>query len=109
MCNTEWSIEGANVVCRQLGYDGAAAAPRNADFGQGRGAVWLDKVQCTGNESSLVECAYLGIGVNCRHWFDVGAACMPKGYNITIVFQDLKARRKKRDSSPKPSKTVAIV
>lgn len=61
----------------------------------------MNKVQCTGSESSLVECTHLGMGVNCGHWFDVGAACMPKGYNITIVFQDLKARRKKKGFQPK--------
>ena len=51
VCGTHWDIKEANVVCRQLGFQGAVAAANSAsDFS------FMYSVQCDGNEASLMEC-----------------------------------------------------
>ncbi|PFX14302.1 Deleted in malignant brain tumors 1 protein [Stylophora pistillata] len=78
ICGHYWDLQDADVVCRQLGYDGAISAPRNAIFGQGIGPIWLDNVQCVGNETSITQCNYRGWGVHyCRHNQDAGVVCRP--------------------------------
>ena len=48
----------------------------SAHYGQGSGPIWLDNVQCTGRETSILECRSSTIGVNnCGHWNDVGIVC----------------------------------
>ena len=45
-------------------------------YGQGSGLIWLDDVQCTGHERSILDCRANTIGVNsCRHRDDVGIVC----------------------------------
>ena len=39
ICHTHWSIDDANVVCRELGYARAIAAPGYGAFGRGTGPV----------------------------------------------------------------------
>lgn len=57
---------------------GAVAFP-NAKYGQGVGAVYLDHVDCSGNESNLTQCSHDGIGVvQCDHKDDAGVRCIGK-------------------------------
>ncbi len=35
VCDHEWGMEDAKVVCRQLGFTGARSAPRRSLFGGG--------------------------------------------------------------------------
>ena len=49
-----------------------------ASFGEGIGRIWLDNVQCTGTERSLINCVANSSGVNsCTHAQDVGVRCEP--------------------------------
>lgn len=42
----------------------------------GTGKIWLDEIECTGNEQALAYCINKGWGVgNCRHNEDVGIVC----------------------------------
>ena len=95
ICGDYWDLSDADVVCHQLGYDGVLRAVRNAAFGQGTGQIWLDDVQCVGNETSISQCNHLGLGVhNCRHNKDAGVVCRPAG-NVAIDAHNekLKANR----------------
>ena len=85
ICDDLWDLRDANVVCRQLGYDGALSAPHYAAFGQGTGPIWLDDVQCVGDEIAISECHHTGWEVhNCRHFHDAGVVCRPKGKAIHV-------------------------
>ena len=47
-------------------------------FGEGTGRIWLDNVQCAGNESELRNCTTSSSGINsCTHAQDAGVRCLP--------------------------------
>ena len=103
MCDDSWDNVDAQVVCRQLGltttgyyyitteasmsfmnlmlwYPIGAVPYSYAYFGQGYGGIFLDNVECSGNESMLVDCMRSSsIGVhNCQHNDDAGVKCQGK-------------------------------
>ena len=76
VCDDSWDLNDANVVCEQLGYQGAVTAHHGAYFGQGSGQILLDDLQCTGREGSLLECNHSGINShNCGHGEDASVTC----------------------------------
>ena len=50
---------------------------------QGTGRIWLDNVNCNGNNTRLSECSHRGWGVllSCSHYEDVALQCL----NTTIA------------------------
>ncbi|CAL8317237.1 unnamed protein product [Gadus morhua 'NCC'] len=47
-----------------------------AYFGRGTGPIWLDDVNCGGNEPSITDCEHQGFGSqNCNHVQDAGIIC----------------------------------
>lgn len=76
VCDDIWTTSNAQVVCRMLGYNGPAVAKSFAYFGEGSGQIWMDDVNCDGNEHSLTKCQFLGFGNhNCYHYEDAGVIC----------------------------------
>nr|XP_054763722.1 deleted in malignant brain tumors 1 protein-like [Lytechinus pictus] len=78
ICDDLWDTNDASVFCRQLGYTGATDAPRYAQFGRGFGPIHLDDVQCTGNETDILDCPRSTSPSSCTHREDAGASCTPE-------------------------------
>ena len=66
-------------MCRQLGYPGAV---RVASYESDSSQIWLDDVQCTGNETSIDQCSHNGFNIyDCNFDTDqVGIECAGKFY-----------------------------
>lgn len=78
VCADSWDLKDANVVCRQLGFEGATAATYSG-FRRGiQGLRWKDDVRCRGNETSLTECPHNGWTkyYYCYSNKDAGAVCI---------------------------------
>ncbi|XP_028654705.1 lysyl oxidase homolog 2b [Erpetoichthys calabaricus] len=79
VCDDDFSIHAAQVVCRELGYVEAMSWSAASKYGRGEGRIWLDNVHCTGKEKTLAQCSSNGFGVSdCKHTEDVGVVCSDK-------------------------------
>ncbi|XP_074551070.1 uncharacterized protein marco [Halichoeres trimaculatus] len=74
ICDDNFDMNDAAVVCRMLGF-GRATSFYTA--GDGTGKIWLDDLDCDGSEKDIFDCRHAGIGVNnCQHTEDVGLSCI---------------------------------
>uniref|UniRef100_A0A8C9P7Y5 Lysyl oxidase homolog n=1 Tax=Spermophilus dauricus TaxID=99837 RepID=A0A8C9P7Y5_SPEDA len=107
VCDDDFSIHAAHVVCRELGYVEAKSWTASSSYGKGEGPIWLDNVHCTGKEATLAACSSNGWGVtDCKHTEDVGVVCSDKripGFkfdnllfnqieNLNIQVEDIRIR-----------------
>ena len=77
VCDNSWDMKDANVVCRQLGFFRASAAPRRAKYGEGSGTIWMNRVACQGDEASLQQCPRGRLGTSkCSHSKDANVECL---------------------------------
>lgn len=82
VCDKDWNIKDARVVCRQLDFSFTEAAVPMAGFGTGSGPIFLKDVKCKGFEQSLLKCQHDGwkthdVNMSCDHSMDVGVVCRP--------------------------------
>ena len=56
MCNFDWDINDAEVVCRELGFVGATSAEYARAAHNVFDTAILDGVFCTGEELHLLDC-----------------------------------------------------
>uniref|UniRef100_A0A672FK27 Lysyl oxidase homolog n=1 Tax=Salarias fasciatus TaxID=181472 RepID=A0A672FK27_SALFA len=76
VCDDDFSISNAHVLCRQLGFVEATGWTHSAKYGKGLGRIWLDNVQCGGGEKSIALCKSRGWGnSDCTHDEDAGVVC----------------------------------
>ena len=87
VCDNGWDFDDAQIVCRQLGYGPPIAVRGEAYYGQGSGQIWLDNLNCNGNESTIAKCSHAGWGMHdCGHIEDAGIQCYPANGNSNVYF-----------------------
>jgi deleted-in-malignant-brain-tumors protein 1 len=76
VCDYNWDIREARVVCRQLHYAAGMGFPRNSYYGRSSAPIWKVQVNCTGTEASLHECRVLNANSKlCNHRQEAGVIC----------------------------------
>ncbi|CAL9686850.1 unnamed protein product [Knipowitschia caucasica] len=76
ICDDDFSIQNANVLCRQMGFVEATGWAHSAKYGKGQGKIWLDNVNCNGGEKGIEHCKSRGWGnSDCTHDEDAGVVC----------------------------------
>ena len=76
VCDDNWDINDARVVCRQLGFATALAAIWDGSYGAGTGPILFDEIQCTGEEEGIQYCLHGGLkNHDCEHSEDAGVDC----------------------------------
>lgn len=107
ICGNEWDIQDSHVVCRMLGFEGAWSTEccgfYGIDFSK---EIWMDNVHCSGNETTLAECAHGGWGNHesvCSHYEDIGVYCIPNPVVIpgVRISQSMHLRRTTKFSCKK--------
>jgi len=91
VCDDNWDHQDARVVCRQLGFgDSGTAIHRFTPHAFPNVSIWLDNVNCNGQEARLIDCMHSGVGnSNCDHDEDAGVTCggeLPSTYVILQCF-----------------------
>uniref|UniRef100_A0A8D3A5U1 Lysyl oxidase homolog n=1 Tax=Scophthalmus maximus TaxID=52904 RepID=A0A8D3A5U1_SCOMX len=99
ICDDDFSIANANVLCRQLGFVSATGWTHSAKYGNGQGKIWLDNVLCNGGEKSIEACRSRGWGnSDCTHDEDAGVVCKDEripGFmdsNVIDVIEEVRLR-----------------
>ncbi|XP_056895210.1 galectin-3-binding protein A-like [Takifugu flavidus] len=90
VCDDGWGVMDAEVVCHQLGFSGVDIDADLATVSRGSGPIWLDEMNCNGNELDLTHCEFPGWGIhNCQHDEDVRVRCIQEvTEQVPFVFQD---------------------
>ena len=79
VCDDWWDKSDADVVCRQLGYKHTVLALGPSTFPLTKRRIWIDNVNCKGEERSLLDCDFLGWGItNCGYHQEAGVICSSK-------------------------------
>ncbi|KAL6460150.1 hypothetical protein MHYP_G00319090, partial [Metynnis hypsauchen] len=76
VCDVNWDIRAASVLCGQLKCGSAVAVLGSDWFGEGSGQIWADVFDCQGNETHLSKCPISSWSrTACSHKQDAGVIC----------------------------------
>ncbi|CAG9833034.1 unnamed protein product [Diabrotica balteata] len=81
ICDDDFSIVDANVICRELGFPLGAAEVKGQsyfakDLKERNTLYMIDDLNCVGNESTVIDCTFPGWGMhNCRDQEIAGVVC----------------------------------
>ena len=79
VCDDDWDLNDAQVVCRSMGYGDTRNVSSGSSFEPGTENITFDNVHCNGTESNIFDCSHNGYQVHdCDHSQDAGADCAGK-------------------------------
>ena len=91
VCADQWDKQDADVACRMMDFQGSLSLftvkekSKETNF-----PVWLNNMQCNGDESSLFLCVHEGYRAHsCAAKRKAGAICKPKGEYYVKLFEIL--------------------
>ncbi|XP_038614580.1 scavenger receptor cysteine-rich type 1 protein M130-like [Tachyglossus aculeatus] len=94
VCDDDWGMDDAAVVCRQLGCGSAVSALGQAQYGVGSGIILLDDMSCNGDEAALWNCSHAEWGKSdCAHSEDAGVRCSDHRHSRLVGRTQLCAGR----------------
>ncbi|MGH0160206.1 UNVERIFIED_CONTAM: hypothetical protein FKN15_038866 [Acipenser sinensis] len=77
VCDADFDWQDAEVVCRELKCGVPKEVLGGAPFGEGRGTVWSEEMQCQGKEPQISKCLTSpSKKQSCTHRNDVGLVCI---------------------------------
>ncbi len=76
-----FTLSGIQVLCRMAGFPSAVRAVTDNYYGPGSGKVWLDEVQCHGEETNVDLCEH-------SPWGDVHVSCQTHNTDAGVVCSD---------------------
>ncbi|XP_048474460.1 deleted in malignant brain tumors 1 protein-like [Rhincodon typus] len=86
VCDLHWDLNNANVVCAQLNCGVALSVPRGIRFGNGTGLIRRKRLECKGNEKSLLDCALSPVTQHeCTHRDDVSVICSSERWPLRLT------------------------
>ena len=94
VCDDNWTIINAQVVCRQLGY-GSSSVSVDFNVPPGTEPILMDDVNCSNSQNNLLECPHSGFLLecphsgfgnhNCVHMKDVGVMCTQPSTSMYVT------------------------
>jgi len=81
VCDDDWGLEDAAVVCRQLGFPGVERATKESEFGSVSSTFSMDNVKCRGNETAVTDC-YHKTADDCDGTEAAGVVCAQDSLDI---------------------------
>ena len=78
VCDDDWTLTDASVVCRQLGYPRASDYYRRANFVPASGEVHvvIPRLSCTGSETRLLDCSHGDVyNASCDNAQNIAVEC----------------------------------
>ena len=75
VCDDDWNLINANVVCKQLGFIGALEYTKESRFGMSGSNYIMDQVVCDGTEERLIDCEHEHDQHDCSRGEDAGVKC----------------------------------
>ena len=80
VCDDQWDKRDADVVCRMMGYTEASSVPGKSSAINQSDLIWMNNVQCTGNETSLFSCVHGLNNPSCISGYKAAVGCsVPEG------------------------------
>ena len=86
MCDSNWDYVDAKVACKKMGFLNAEYYKLYSPSGSSSQPIWVNNVECTGNEMHLTDCSgTFGGTSSCTHTEDIGISCSRNGKEIICI------------------------